>query len=97
MATFSCRLSLWSLTLCALLVVSPVFAASNSGDESEDRQPTPGPGSEESDPLLALPLPLLRPPEGLDFVSEAPASRAAAHLARVAAGLPPFFFLQTQQ
>ena len=75
--------------LCVALSLadaSPIHAAAESG--SEEQEETPGPGSEESPPLQRLPVPLLRPPEGMDFVPGAPASRAAVHLARVAAVLP---------
>jgi len=62
--------------------------ASAQTEDSEDKEETPGPGSEESSAFVALPPPLLRPPPGLEFAPDSPASRASLHLHRAAAIQP---------
>lgn len=65
----------------------PSAAAQETVEEAE-REETPGPGSEESPAFSALPPPLLRPPPGLEFVPDSPASRASLHLHRAASIWP---------
>ena len=69
------------LGMLAFLVLAPMEGNAESGE-------TPGPGSEESAALVALPTPLLRPPAGLEFAPGSPASRASVHLQRAAAIQP---------
>jgi len=75
----------------ALLAMGPFGLVGSSvafAQETEEREETPGPGSEESPAFTVLPVPLLRPPAGLEFVPNSPASRASLHLHRAAAIWP---------
>jgi hypothetical protein len=67
------------------LALTIAFGPSAQAQDSEEKEETPGPGSEESDPFVALPPPLLRPPAGLELAPDSPASRASLHLQRAAA------------
>lgn len=76
------------LLLLGLALPDLQSAAAQRTAEEDEREETPGPGSEESPALAALPPPLLRPPPGLEFVPGSPASRASLHLHRAAAIWP---------
>ena len=79
---------LLALVLCALGPVGLAGTPLAFAQEEEEREETPGPGSEESPAFVVLPAPLLRPPSGLEFVPDSPASRASLHLHRGAAIWP---------
>jgi len=85
------RFAILRLFVPALLVFGSLGLAGSPlafAQEEEEREATPGPGSEESPAFVALPVPLLRPPAGLEFVPDSPASRASLHLHRAAAIWP---------
>lgn len=76
------------LVVCTFASIGLEFPPSAFAQEQGEEQETPGAGSEESSAFVVLPAPLLRPPIGLEFAPDSPASRASLHLHRAAAVWP---------
>ncbi|MEE2827763.1 MAG: hypothetical protein VX498_01130, partial [Myxococcota bacterium] len=69
------------LPILGLVLVGPALAEEGEEDEVE----TPGPGSQESNSVVPLPPPRLRPPPGLGLVPGTPGEQALRHWERAEA------------